>query len=198
MGHGRQSAYGRARPTGLAAGGWIMNRTRVFVLGPLVLATVALAQVVGVQGAKGEGAALSEDGRHARFAFDVKKVHLSNTTTEVGGHLRFESESPATNTHAGRHVLIEMDRAHVFAKRENVAEFGGPATIVVRTRTETVERHGRLNVWVQDNRRPTDLNQRPPDVIRLQFFTVNSTGPFYTFAGKVGRGDIQVYERRDK
>ena len=175
-----------------------MMRTRLFVLGPLVLATIALAQVAGVQGAKGEGAALSEDGRHARFAFDVKKVHLSNTTTEVGGHLRFESESPATSSHGARHVLIEMDRAHVFAKRENVAEFGGPATIVVRTRLETIRRQGRLNVWVQDNRRPTDPNNDHPDVIRLQFFTENSTGPFYTFAGKVGRGDIQVYERRDK
>jgi hypothetical protein len=175
-----------------------MNGTRLLVVGPLVLATIALAQVAGVQGAKGEGAALSEDGRHARFAFDVKKVHLSNTTTEVGGRLRFESESPATNTHAARHVVIEMGRAHAFAKHENNAEFGGPATIVVRTRLETVRRHGRLAVSVQDNRRPTDPNLRPPDVIRLQFFTENSTGPFYSFAGKVGRGDIQVYARRDK
>ena len=175
-----------------------MIRTRLLVLGPLVLATIALAQVAGVQGAKGEGAALSEDGRHARFGFDVKKVHLSNGTTEVGGHLRFESESPATNTHAARHVVIEMARAHVFAKDGHAAEFGGAATIVIRTRLETVRRHGRLKVSVQDNRRPIDPNLRPPDVIRLQFFTETSTGPFYAFGGKVARGDIQVYERRDK
>jgi hypothetical protein len=176
----------------------MMNRTRLFVLGPLVLATVALAQVAGVQGAKGEGAALSEDGRHAQFRFDVKKVHFQNGTSEVGGPLRFESESPATSSQGARHVVIEMDRAHVFAKRENVAEFGGPATIVVQTRLETIRRRGRLNVWVQDNRRPTDPNTDRPDVVRIQFFTENSTGPFYTFAGRVGRGDIQVYERRDK
>lgn len=175
-----------------------MIRTRLFVLGPLVLATIALAQVAGVQGARGDGTALSEDGRHGKFAFDVKKVHLKNGTSEVDGHLRFESESLATNTHAARHVVIEMAHAHVFAKHENVAEFGGAATIVIRTRLETIRRHGRLKVSVQDNRRPIDPNLRPPDVIHLQFFTETSTGPFYAFAGKVGRGDIQVYERRDK
>ena len=175
-----------------------MFSTRLFVIGPLVLATIALAQVAGVQGAKGEGAARSEDGRIGRFNFDVKKVFLSNGTSEVGGRLLFESEALNTGTHDGRHFVIEMERAHVFAKHENTAEFGGPATIVVRTRLETIRRHGRLAVGVADNRGPLDPNLRRHDVIRLHFFTENSTGPFYAFAGHVVRGDIQVYERRDK
>jgi len=174
-----------------------MNRTRLFVLGPLVLATVALAQVAGVQGARGDGTARSEDGRIGRFTFDVKKVFLANGTTEVGGPLRFESEAPSTGSD-GRHVLIEMERAHVFAKNENVAEFGGPARIVIRTRLETIRREGRIAVRVADNRRPIDPNLRRPDVLRIHFLVENSSGPFYAFDGHVGRGDIQVYERRDK
>jgi hypothetical protein len=159
------------------------------------MASVALAQVVFVQGAKGEGAARSEDGVFGHFAFDVKKAIRSNHTFEVGGSLRFVSETPATTPHPSRRVVIEMPRAHVFGKSENVAEFGGPGVLHMRVGERTIERRGRVSVWVQDNRRPIEPNLRPPDVFRIRFFVETNTAPFYGFAGKVHRGDIVVYSR---
>jgi hypothetical protein len=159
----------------------------------LALVSLALAQVVMLQGAKGEGAARAEDGRIGLFRFDVKKYFLASGRTEVDGPLRFES-GPTATSHDPRHVVIEMAHARHFGKHENVAEFGGPGVMAIRTADGVHHREGRVVVRVQDNRRPTDPNFEHPDTFAIKFYVTN-TDIVFGFAGRVLRGDLMVYHR---
>ncbi len=164
-------------------------RTKLWLVLPLALASIALAQNAGVQGARGEGAARSEDGRVGKFRFEVKKSQRPGGEPVVGGNMRFESEPP---TREGRHVLIE-GRALRYAGRENVAEFGGPGIIVIRSGEHHVRHEGHWMSRVVDNRRPEAVRLRP-DQFRIRFEVANSD-VFYEFEGAVLRGDLAVHNR---
>ena len=164
-------------------------RNKLWAVIPLALASLAMAQNLGVVGAKGEGATRSEDGRAAKFNFDVKKVFRPNGSFEVGGRLRFET---VKNDRDARHVLIEM-QAREFGRNENIAEFAGPGVIVVRSGREVVRKEGRVSVRVVDNKRP-NVNEGRPDQFGIRFNVANSDA-FYNFVGPVLRGDLVVYAR---
>lgn len=166
---------------------------RFLTLIPISLAALALAQNASVVGAKGEGAATSEDGRHGRFNFQMVKHTRPNGEFRIEGRLRFESLSPAENGHPARHVVIEMGNARVLDKANNVVEFAGPGVIVVKSRGETVRHEGRVEVRVEDRRRQTDRRGRP-DLFRIGFNFANSDR-HYRFGGEVQRGDIEVFQR---
>lgn len=170
-------------------------RTKIGFIVLVSLGSIAFAQGPGVHVAKGEGAARTEDGRHGQFRFEAKKAVRPNGTSEVGGSLTFRSETPATPTQPARLVVIELPRVQRFGSTENVAEFGGPGVISIRTRQGVTRHQGKVGVRVEDNRRPTDPNQARPDVFGIKF-EVPNTNHTYEFLGKVGRGDIAVQHRR--
>lgn len=167
-------------------------RKKLWLLLPLVVASIALAQNTNVQGARGEGAARSEDGRIGQFRFEVAKSVRPNGEPIIQGAMRFQSEVPGNAEHLGRLILIE-GRAARFAKAERVAEFGGPGVLVVKTRSETVRLEGRWSSRVVDNRGPLEA-RGTPDGFAIHFDVANSDRT-YDFRGPVLRGDIVVYPR---
>lgn len=168
-----------------------MMRAKLWLAIPLIVASAALAQNAGVHGAKGEGAARTQDGRVGRFLFDVQKRIRPNGEATVDGRIRFESEAANTSLDA-RHILIE-GKAVEYGSRENVAEFGGPGLLVVRSRTGVTRHEGRFACRVVDNRNQNSDRNRP-DAFRIHFNVANSDRVF-EFEGAVLRGDIVVYHR---
>ncbi len=165
---------------------------KLMIVSSVVLASVALAQNAGVAGAKGRGVAANGDGLKGAFNFEVKKAVRPNGSSEVGGKFVWEARIPATNTS----VRIEMPKCREFAKNENVAEFGGPAVMVVKRNGESKRFEGPLNVRVVDNRPPNaPPNSDARDRIRLGFRAANSDLT-YQFEGLVREGDIEVWMRR--
>ena len=166
-----------------------MKLKRAFVMVGVALAALALA-ATSIQGAKGHGVAVNENGIRGQFEFDVKKVH-HNDRTEIGGPFHFR----AADTAHHRGVEIVMPRARLFAKDGNVAEFGGPARAVFVEGDHRIVREGALRVRVAD-RRNHDHPEGDPDLLGLRFATEHDVFVF-EFAGRVTEGDIIVYERNE-
>lgn len=169
---------------------------KIAIAAAMVMATVVLAQGLALIGARGQGAAVSEDHRVAEFRFHVSK--LTSQPPRLSGEF---------NVHIGgrdhRNVSIELRNVRnvaVGGDRRNVCEFQGGAVMRVRTHqgVETVE--GILSVRVVDAARRDDdsvsdgEDHDRPDLIQLTFRKPN-TNIEYNFAGRVREGDIDVFVR---
>jgi hypothetical protein len=165
-----------------------MKLKRAMVGVGLALACLAVAAWL-IQGAKGRGVAVNENGLRANFQFDVKKGTNGNRT-DIGGPLEFRAADPATK----RAVELVMPRARRFAKSGNVAEFGGPARGVFMEGRGRIVREGTLQVRVEDRKLPRGDGE--PDLFGLRFEAARG-GFVFEFRGAVRDGDLVVYERTE-
>lgn len=168
-----------------------MLAKKLMIVSSVIIASVALAWDASVGGAKGRGVAVNADGLRGAFNFEVKKATRANGEPEVGGKFVWEARVPATNTS----IRIEMPRCREFGANERVAEFGGPAVMVVKRGNESKRFEGPLAVRVVDDR----PKNAPPsselrDKIRINFRALRSDVT-YNFEGLVREGDIEVWRR---
>ncbi len=159
---------------------------RFGTLGLIGVAALALAQGVVLMGARGQGAAVSEDHRRAEIRVDVRK--LTSNPPRMGGNFSVVINGP--DAPLVRIELRELRGLRVGGDHHNICEFGGQAVFTVRTPQGLQHRPGALHVRVADN---TGAHQ--PDQIHLEF-TPAASNDTYRFAGTVRRGDINVYIRR--
>lgn len=155
----------------------------------LVVAACAIALAVDavLMGARGQGAARSEDHREGMFRFHVTK--LTTTPPRFGGDFVIEIRG-----RDARRVSITMRHLRglqVGGPNHDVCEFGGPAVLRVATPTGVEAIEGLLNVRVQDNH---ERDGEGRDTLRLEFHRPNANFQ-YAFAGPVLRGDIDVFVR---
>jgi hypothetical protein len=157
-------------------------------VGLIAVAALAVAQGVVLMGARGQGAAVSEDHRRAEFRMDVHK--LTSVPPRLAGNF-----SATVNGPEMRQVHIELRELRglqVSGTNRNICEFGGRAVLTVRTPQGLQHKPGALHVRVADNASSPGANT--PDLIRI-LFTPDGSTETYRFAGAVRHGDIKVYIR---
>jgi hypothetical protein len=165
-----------------------MKLTRIGVVLVAALASMALAQSLAMRLAEGRGFAENQQGQRAEFDFRVVKVGQGEQF-RLDGHFRGAFLAP---DHPG--VRIHMPRARLLEVDQNLAHFGGPGVLLVRTATGVEEVRGQVRVAVADNRPPNGTLGHP-DRLRVRFEPIAGTQEFL-FEGVVRRGDIVVRTRR--
>ncbi|BBO23469.1 MAG: hypothetical protein HND43_06590 [Armatimonadetes bacterium] len=161
-------------------------KKRLLIAVGVAVSALALAVVV-VQGARGRGVAVNQQGVPATFAMDVVK-RTSGDRVDVRGPFTFAVPRVSV-THP--ELSIHMRNAARFEKDGNRAHFSGRAVARLGGR----EIPGVVVVRVADNRRPGDPPPSvAPDVLAVLFEAAQGSFRFQ-WEGHVRDGDIAVFER---
>ncbi len=152
----------------------------------LCCASMALAQSISREDARGIGVAENADGKSARFSFVANKA-TSGDHTFIGGRLEL--------------IMIERDARHAVGVLlpavqrlvvvEHRTEFAGPGVLNVVDGHTIHHIPGMVVANAADLGVPTN-DTDPADTIRVRFTPQNPTGRSFDFAGHVTHGDIVV------
>lgn len=169
---------------------------KLIAIAVLVTGAFAVAQNGArfVEGAQGRGAARAEDNRVAEFNFNAAKFVRANGEAFLEGSLEFNQ----VQNDSGRRVKISMRKPRVLGVEGKVAEFSGPAIMILPPLTEGGQPRrieGRCAVRVEDKRTPTGP-ETPKDLFRVRFNAGEGANAVeFGFAGAVQRGDIGVRDQ---
>lgn len=168
-------------------------RLRNIVVGSTIgLAVLVLAQGGEVAVGTGRGLARNQEGRAARFQFEVSKRRV-NDRPVVRGNATFEVVSASA---ADGSVRVVMREAAEATFTEHRVQFAGPGSIRFVRNGRVIERQGRVRVSGMDNKPPGPNPNLPPDRVGVQFVgpSANPSEPPLTFGfeGNVVDGDVRV------
>jgi hypothetical protein len=153
---------------------------RAITVAALGIAALALASVRTSYFAEGRGVLVSETNHQAHFGVAATKTEHAGQTA-IRGHVVLETG----NTTNGRRVRINVAHMNVV---ENTANMAGPAVLVVYEKGVPHEVHGVGEANAVSRRHPGE--QGDPDTLAVHFSRTG--GPSFSFAGRVGMGDITV------
>lgn len=159
----------------------------VVALGTVGIASAQVTDATGkrTQFAHGEGVWTARDGHHSRIGFRVSQTG----DRPAAGIFHFSSRGAD-----GGLLTISTQRLPRLTVSGNVAEFGGPAVLVIRSATDAEGRRveGQLRVTVRDNVRIQEGRQwRVIDVVEV-VFSAEGTDRRFEFGGAAPRISAEV------
>ena len=161
--------------------------------------SIVIAQTPPLAVTYGQGMAVAQNGQRAEFNFEVAKRAgaTAGAPPVVRGRFSMGLVMPSSTGPANTGRRIHMPQAAALGVNGHVAEFGGPATMVIPTPNGPETINGRVQVRVDDQRRPDAPATTPArDHISVRFFRPSNTNPagvmVFDYNGTVGRGDIVV------
>ncbi|MBL8048764.1 MAG: hypothetical protein JNJ45_08785 [Chthonomonas sp.] len=165
---------------------------KIITVSLVAISALVFAQQGGpapVAATHGRGVAQSEDGRRGEFKFEAVKMMRENQA-----RVRGNAEFTQVRTETVPGVKVSVREVALLGAQGNVAEFGGPAIIILPPATvggQPRRVEGRANFRVVDRAQPNGGADQAKDLYRIHFENQNQSLTF-DFQGAVQRGDLVV------